>query len=418
MDGDIGIYTVKADQMQVFSPLLILVFIPLYDVLFYPLLNKIGIRRPLQKLTLGGILAGVSFILAGIVEMQLEKAYPVLPSENVNQFRMFNTLSCDYTVNTNIPNHTNFILKSLETYQQHIPVNVSDSYRFTMSPLGITLDGCPELKGDFNLFEKEAQSFYIRRGIVIEFKDSPAPARSDDPLLRVLANTKSGSILKIVDVSSEPPKVRFAGSSDDITLHEFVDSKLDVLLDGMLIDTIELRLGAVATLMVVHDENGIHSSLVHISGPNSISMMWLLPQYVVLILGEVMYAVTGLSFSYSQAPVSMKSVLQACWLLTIALGNVIDAIIVGLKIFDLQVMEYFIGKVNEIFTHLLFQSNEFFLFAGLMFADMLLFMVLAYRYKPLNSELLDEKLVVDDNEVLTKPAGIENIAITKEQSKS
>jgi len=42
-------------------------------VLFYPLLSKIGVRRPLQKLTLGGILAGVAFLCSGIVELQLEK---------------------------------------------------------------------------------------------------------------------------------------------------------------------------------------------------------------------------------------------------------------------------------------------------------------------------------------------------------
>jgi dipeptide/tripeptide permease len=53
MNGDIGIYVIKPDQMQVINPLLILIFIPLYEVAFYPLLNLIGIRRPLQKITAG-----------------------------------------------------------------------------------------------------------------------------------------------------------------------------------------------------------------------------------------------------------------------------------------------------------------------------------------------------------------------------
>lgn len=53
MDGDIGVYVIKPDQMQVINPLLILIFIPLYEVAFYPLLNLIGIRRPLQKITAG-----------------------------------------------------------------------------------------------------------------------------------------------------------------------------------------------------------------------------------------------------------------------------------------------------------------------------------------------------------------------------
>lgn len=54
MNGDLGFYTILPDQMQVVNPFLILAFIPLYEVVFYPLLNLIGIRRPLQKITLGG----------------------------------------------------------------------------------------------------------------------------------------------------------------------------------------------------------------------------------------------------------------------------------------------------------------------------------------------------------------------------
>lgn len=72
MDGDMGSWDIKPDQMQMLNPFLILVLIPLYDVAFYPALSLIGIRRPLQKLTLGGILAGVAFIISGVVELQLE----------------------------------------------------------------------------------------------------------------------------------------------------------------------------------------------------------------------------------------------------------------------------------------------------------------------------------------------------------
>jgi solute carrier family 15 (oligopeptide transporter), member 1 len=80
MDGNIGFYEIKPDQMQVVNPFLILAFIPLYEAVFYPLLSKIGIRRPLQKITLGGIMAGIAFVLSALVEIQLAKTYPVIPS--------------------------------------------------------------------------------------------------------------------------------------------------------------------------------------------------------------------------------------------------------------------------------------------------------------------------------------------------
>lgn len=76
MSGDVfGVFTLKPDQMQVINPLLILVFIPIFDCWVYPALSKCGIRRPLQKLTLGGILTGIAFMISGIVEIELEVSY-------------------------------------------------------------------------------------------------------------------------------------------------------------------------------------------------------------------------------------------------------------------------------------------------------------------------------------------------------
>ena len=61
---------------------------------------------------------------------------------------------------------------------------------------------------------------------------------------------------------------------------------------------------------------------------NSVHMMWLLPQYVVVTVSEILFSITSLEFSYSQAPSSMKSVLQAFWLLTVAFGNISVIVVV------------------------------------------------------------------------------------------
>lgn len=91
-------------------------------------------------------------------------------------------------------------------------------------------------------------------------------------------------------------------------------------------------------------------------------MLWQMPQYVVVTVAEIMFSVTGLEFSFTEAPESMKSVLQACWLLTVTVGNVIVVIVAH---------SHFFAE----------QSSEFFLFAGLMIVDMLLFVWLAVRYR-------------------------------------
>lgn len=50
-----------------------------------------------------------------------------------------------------------------------------------------------------------------------------------------------------------------------------------------------------------------------------------------------MYSVTGLQFSFNEAPQSMKSVLTGCWMLTIAVGNLIIVFIAEAKMFNDQV---------------------------------------------------------------------------------
>lgn len=84
MDGELSFYIIKPDQMQVLNPLLILVFVPLFDTVFYPLLRKIGIRRPLQKMAVGGFLAGISFLLSMMVQYRID--YYKQDSEDISIF--------------------------------------------------------------------------------------------------------------------------------------------------------------------------------------------------------------------------------------------------------------------------------------------------------------------------------------------
>jgi len=50
-----------------------------------------------------------------------------------------------------------------------------------------------------------------------------------------------------------------------------------------------------------------------------------------------MNSATGLEFAYTQAPPSMKSVVQSFWLLTTCMGNIIDIFFVEIKLAPTQV---------------------------------------------------------------------------------
>uniref|UniRef100_A0A8C7ZZQ8 Solute carrier family 15 member 1 n=1 Tax=Oryzias sinensis TaxID=183150 RepID=A0A8C7ZZQ8_9TELE len=95
--------------------------------------------------------------------------------------------------------------------------------------------------------------------------------------------------------------------------------------------------------------------------PNTISMAWQIPQYFLLTAGEVVFSVTGLEFSYSQAPSNMKAVLQAGWLLTVAFGNIIVLIVAEAATLEDQWAEYI-------------------LFAALLVLVCIIFAIMAYFY--------------------------------------
>lgn len=62
----------------------------------------------------------------------------------------------------------------------------------------------------------------------------------------------------------------------------------------------------VASLAAVHEQ---------------LSILWQLPQYILLTAGEIMLNMTGLEYAYAEAPEMLKSVILSVWLLTVAAGN-------------------------------------------------------------------------------------------------
>jgi proton-dependent oligopeptide transporter, POT family len=60
---------------------------------------------------------------------------------------------------------------------------------------------------------------------------------------------------------------------------------------------------------------------LRIDGGAKPTVGWQLLGYVFLTASETMVSITGLEFSYTQAPTSMKSIVMALWLLVISLGN-------------------------------------------------------------------------------------------------
>lgn len=75
MNGDVGFYKIKPDQMVVFNSILVLVLIPIFDRFLYPFLEKIGIKSMLHRMMLGFLCTIIAFIISAILEVQVEKNF-------------------------------------------------------------------------------------------------------------------------------------------------------------------------------------------------------------------------------------------------------------------------------------------------------------------------------------------------------
>jgi POT family proton-dependent oligopeptide transporter len=117
------------------------------------------------------------------------------------------------------------------------------------------------------------------------------------------------------------------------------------------------------------------------------SVNWQFLAYVILTLGEAMVSITGLEFSYTQAPNTMKSSVMALWLLTVASG------------------ELFVGLFNKWMlnpdgTRKLNDYQYFSFFMWLMFGTAVVFVIISCFYK-YRTYLQSQQLTPD--EIATEP---------------
>lgn len=110
----------------------------------------------------------------------------------------------------------------------------------------------------------------------------------------------------------------------------------------------------------------------------TISVLWQLPQFCLLMMGEVMLSIPGLQFAFTEAPGSMKSVLAATWFLNNATGNLIVVVLTELHWFRRP-------------------SSVFAVYTALMLVSVLCFVALASRYEYRSERQLKKDLLVSES---------------------
>lgn len=197
------------------------------------------------------------------------------------------------------------------------------------------------------------------------------------PLLRFL-NTLSENVSLTVDGAYFEMDPGFTMSLNKTVKRNTYSSVPLCRGTSTMCPTVDLGLldfGAIYTFILTQEGDEVLANRMEDVLANNVHVAYQVPQYTLMTMGEVMFSITGLEFSYSQSPVSMKSVLQAGWLLTVAFGNVIVLIVAE-------------GAGLE-------QWKEFALFAGLLLGVSIIFSIMASFYTYVDPEELSKVYLED-----------------------
>ncbi|XP_075446931.1 solute carrier family 15 member 1 isoform X2 [Ascaphus truei] len=395
MDGNFGAIQIQPDQMQTVNPILIIVLVPIVDAVIYPLIRKCKLNfTPLKRITVGMFLAAMAFVVAAVVQVEIDKTLPRFPSSSNLQVKVINL---DPT-NLNVTYMENLPSPATDTAGQILPFQVNDYKDFPIS--------------SFTGFDVT----YGNGSKTIPF--TFIPSKEQFRFTLIVTNTPALQGEVIPDISKKPEQgsnaIRFINNLQEtinvtvsgIELGELVPfSYSNYTMLSLGVKTIEVQtangtkcsgssikfgFGSSYTILITGCSTSSQLTLENIEDikPNTIHMALQIPQYFLITAGEVVFSVTGLEFSYSQAPSNMKSVLQAGWLLTVAVGNIIVLIVAGA-------------------SHIGQQWAEYVLFAALLVAVCIVFAIMAYFYTYVDP--LEIEAQFDDDETKKREKGKETM---------
>ncbi|KAI4883849.1 hypothetical protein NFI96_017537 [Prochilodus magdalenae] len=363
MDGTFGTLVLQPDQMQTVNPILILTLVPVMDKIVYPLIKKCGFNfTPLKKMTVGLFLAAMAFVAAALVQIQIDKTLPDFPSSSESQLKVVNMASDRLQVN--IQSQESFVLGSMQA---------SDYMTLTTSDFTVSLSTSPLISLTFPLVKKQRHTLII-----------PANPRTSYLTLDLSAKPEKGeNAVRFVNGMSGGVNVSYYGFNRQSPVSNYTmlrrGERTFNISNGVESCTFSKKFGfgAAYTFLIPSTFNWTDNVRIQVQyygfmcgasiteleeiKPNSVHMALQIPQYFLITAGEVVFSVTGLEFSYSQAPSNMKAVVQAGWLLTVAVGNIIVLIVSE------------IAKLPD-------QWAEFLLFASLLVAVSVIFSIMSYFY--------------------------------------
>ncbi|XP_013134517.1 PREDICTED: peptide transporter family 1-like [Papilio polytes] len=357
MDGRLGSYTIKADQLIVLSPISVMSFIAVSQKYLYPCLAKWNLlTNPLNKLKVGGIMAALAFVASASVETYLKTTYPELPQTGCSQLRIFNGNNCNVTIFNKGKNISHTIPPL--SYFTNTKVNISNKENVAFD---FVSDCFKRKHQDLFLEENKANSFFLTTNHSYYYEDNVEKSKSGFPMVRFLVTEEIKEPIVMYNMKSNNIEVNIS-ATDINTRVEIYRSQYSIQVgDRDILNDIQLESGGVYNIILTKDKTDYKANVILITEPNSITILLLIPQIVFLSIAEVMYVVTGSELAFREAPENMKAVIGSIWILMQAFGNILIIVLTRLLV-NVQMQTQFIMYSSIMFVSILifhYQSRNY-----------------------------------------------------------
>ncbi|ETN86941.1 POT family protein [Necator americanus] len=416
------------DQVQTLNAVLILLFIPIFQVIIYPIAGN-----PLRKMVVGGLLASLSFLVTGFVQLSVNETLPSLPASNEAFVSVWNQLdNCNVTAT--FPGHNAFTIApnvsnvdNRKTGEVSMHLKAPQSTKSWSVPIQLSYSGCSDdkfqnLPSTFNAKLETKKIYYIAispNGVYQGKADPAKPTQGtgEFSLGIVMATSPryDGNLVMCrLDAGDFDPnhpcnprspsdfyywETNYDEDTDDRDANATYTTKQGAGKDYAVEYVFKpvkpgrwelfylketpknvgsktppktnITVRATGVLMEVHQQGAVY--VLALTGPqdkptkhinqvvqsNSVSILWQIPQIVIITAAEILFSITGYEFAYSQSAPSMKALVQALWLLTTAIGDSIIVLITALNLFSNMATEFFAyAGISLSFTY--FRKNLLF----------------------------------------------------------
>lgn len=292
----------------------------------------------------GGLLFALAFFYASFFCKILEQGDLPRPTRGRVHVRIYNNMDCLLNMRISHIDKKEITVEPLNFY-----VNTNAKLRKRKNVTYSFSCGSKSDKGTIELRARRSFGVSFRDGKLLSFEDSVDKEKKSRPKVKTLINSNQELQFQYLLLDDT---VIVTMQSKNLTTVVVPISELKFKIENHTISEDMYDVGGVyVNLVDASDSDRYKSKRITVTKPNNVHILWMIPQYVLAVSGEIMFTISGNQFAYTQAPVLIKSCITGFWQMTIAIGNLM---VLCVEFYDFK---YMVSSSTQIISCL---SQSFF----------------------------------------------------------